>query len=108
MEFRLLIILALLLCNNHSALYAQDAPTLPNADKVAGKYLDAVAGKSASISSSIDKQTDKYLSKFQKQEQRIFKKLAKKDSTAAGKALAASQKQYQALQQKLNGASQKL
>jgi len=108
MEFRLLIILALLLCSRDADLYAQDAPALPHADKVAGKYLDAVAGKSASISGSIDKQTSKYLSKFQRQEQRIFKKLAKKDSTAAGKALAASQKQYQALQQKLNGASQKL
>jgi hypothetical protein len=108
MEFRLLIILTLLLCSRYADLYAQDAPALPHADKVAGKYLDAVAGKSAAISGSIDKQTDKYLSKFQKEEKRLFKKLAKKDSTAAGKALTASQKQYQALQQKLNGASQKL
>ena len=108
MEFRLLIILCLLLCNRCLTLCAQDVPALPGTDKVAGKYLDAVAGKSASISSSIDRQTDKYLSRFQKEEQRLFKKLAKKDSTAAGKAMAASKKQYQALEQRLNGASQKL
>lgn len=108
MEFRLLIILCLLLCGRPSSLRAQDAPALSDADKVAGKYLDAVAGKSASVSSSIDKQTDKYLARFQREEQRVFKKLARKDSTAAGKAMAASQKQYQALRQKLSGASQRL
>lgn len=108
MEFRLLIILCLLLCNRCLTLCAQDVPALPGTDKVAGKYLDAVAGKSASVSSSIDRQTGKYLSRFQKEEQRLYKKLAKKDSTAARRALAASQKQYQALEQKLNGASQTL
>src|SRR5882757_6017425 len=96
----------LLLCAARMPLCAQDTPAVPGAQGVAARYLDAVAGKSGSVSGDIDKQTSKYLAKLQRREAGIYKKLAKKDSTAATKALAGSKKQYEALQQKLSSASQ--
>lgn len=105
---RILVPVLLLLCSGLNPLFAQDTPSVPDADKVAGKYLDAVAAKSGSVSNDIDRQTGKYLSRFQKEESRIYKKLAKKDSTAAARGLAASKKQYAALQQKLNTTSQSI
>ena len=103
-----LVVAIVLPCLIHLRIYAQDAPAFPGADKIASRYVNAVADKSGSISGDIDKQTAKYLSKLQRREERIYKKLAKKDSTAAGKALADSKKQYAALQQKLTSASQKI
>ncbi len=90
----------------NTRLLAQDSPQLTDAGKVADRYLDAVAGKSQSISRDIDKQTANYLSKFQKEEARIYKKLTKNDSTGAANALVASKKQYAELQQKLAATSQ--
>ncbi|MBS1567605.1 MAG: hypothetical protein JST39_24690 [Bacteroidetes bacterium] len=106
MEFRLLILLCLLLCNKQIALYAQDSH-LPDPGEVADRYLYAVAEKSYSICSRLAKQTSKYLSKFQHQEEKTFKRL-EKGSIAVARSLAASLKQNQTLQQNLTGASQKL
>ena len=98
----------LLLCCSSGILYAQGTPAVPDAGKMAGQYLGAITGKAGSISSNVDKQTAKYLSKFQREEARAYRKLAKKDSSAAAKALANSQQQYAALQQKLSNTSQKM
>ncbi len=103
-----LVIALLLLCSSFTNLYAQDQPFVPDADKITGKYLDAVTGKSATISRDIDRQTEKYLSKFQREENRIRKRLAKKDSSAAAKVFANSSQQYAALQQKITAKSQQL
>ena len=108
MKPRTLVTALLLLCSSYIPLFAQDEPAVPNAERVTGKYLDAVANKSGTISRNIDKQNDRYLSKFQREEARIYKKLAKKDTTAAASGLTASKKQYKALQQKLTNTSQKV
>jgi len=101
-----LVVALLLPCILHSPLCAQDTAFIPGTGKIASRYLDVVADKSGFLSHNIDIQTAKYLSRFQRQEARIYKKLAKKDSTVAAKTLAESKKQYAALQQKLNKASQ--
>jgi uncharacterized protein YdbL (DUF1318 family) len=103
-----LIVATLLLCAGATALHAQDTTAVPDAARTTGRYLDAVGGKSAAISDDLDKQTAKYLSRFQHEEAAIYKKLAKKDTVAAAKGLAASQQQYAALQQKLSSGSQQL
>jgi len=103
-----LVVAILLPCLFYSGLSAQDKPSIPGADKVTSRYLSAVSDKSGSISNNIDRQTGKYLAKLQRQEVRLYKKLAKKDTTSAAKALADSKKQYAALQQKLAGATQKI
>jgi hypothetical protein len=102
----MLVAVLLLLCSSPKNLCAQGTDSVPDAGKLAGQYLNAVAGKSGSVSRDIDRQTTKYLSKFQQEEAGIYKKLAKKDSTAAARAMAASKKQYATLQQKLNTTSQ--
>lgn len=99
---------ALLLCMLRIPLYAQDAPAPPGMDRISSHYIDAIAGKSASLSDKLDKQNSRYLAKLQRQEQKLYKKLARKDSTAAADGLKKSTAQYTALQQKLTNSSQQI
>ncbi len=48
-----LAITLVLLSYSFNTLYAQDTPSVPDADKVASGYLNAVAGKSGSISGGV-------------------------------------------------------
>jgi len=96
----------LLFCLIHCSVRAQDTLSLPGAEKITARYLDAVASRSGSLSRDIDKQTNRYLSRLEREEARVYKKLAKKDSVAAARGLANSKEQYEALRHKLQTATQ--
>lgn len=64
-------------------------------------YLSAASARIGTLESKLDKKSEKALRDFQQQEERIYRKLARVDSTGAARYLAASRKQYQQLEQKL-------
>jgi hypothetical protein len=78
-------ILLLLLCFTllDKVVYAQDSSVYSRLYNLPDKLLHAANAKSIRIEQRLTKQTTKYLAQLQKEEQRLKKKLWKKDSTAA-------------------------
>ncbi|HEX2846533.1 MAG TPA: hypothetical protein VHN59_08290, partial [Chitinophagaceae bacterium] len=50
---------------------------------VSNKYLEAVNKKAGSLEQKLDKQSEKIITRFLKQENKLKRKLARKDSAAA-------------------------
>lgn len=77
-------------------------------DSVAGKtmnfpsrWLGRIQSKAGGLNDQLTKQTEKYLRKMARQEERIRKKMAKVDSTAAKNLFAGSAQRYAALARKM-------
>jgi len=66
-----------------------------------GKWLNGLSRKIAGVEKDLTSQTEKYLEHMRRQEQRMYKKLYKKDSAAAKALFAGSMDQYSALGQRL-------
>ncbi len=94
-------ILLLLLILSFPCL-AQEQP-----DKVRGdidlpsKFLNSLHGRTASLNDQLTRQTEKYLAKMAKREERLRKKLLKKDPAAAKALFPDSTNQYTALSKRL-------
>ncbi len=65
------------------------------------KYLVQVSGKATTVEQKLDKHTIKALKQWQRQEDRIKRKLAKKDSVKAAAVFGNVKQQYEQLEQKL-------
>ncbi|MDO6433111.1 hypothetical protein Q4E93_21055 [Flavitalea sp. BT771] len=66
-----------------------------------GKWLNGLSRKIAGAEKDLTSQTEKYLERMRRREQRMYKKLYKKDSVAAKALFAGSAGQYAALGQRL-------
>jgi len=66
-------------------------------------HLLSIEKRLASLSDALDKKTDKYLSAFKKREEKLYRKLARKDSTKAAQLLQQSKEKYARLEQTLKG-----
>lgn len=89
-------------------LYAQEPTAVPSAINPQ-KLYNSLAEKSAGIEAKLDKKTQHYLSSLQGHEEKIRKKLWRKDSTLAKELFAGVEERYQALKaapQKLSKYSQ--
>lgn len=71
-------------------------------EKVPPKYFEQIAGKAGQLEQKLDKQSEKILSQFLKAEQKLQRKLAKKDSSKAKEVFGDPKQQYAQLQQKLS------
>ena len=65
-------------------------------------YLTKVSSKANSLEQKLDQKTDKLLASLQKQEEKIFRKLARKDSLKAVKAMGNVAEKYDALRQQIS------
>ncbi|MGN6292963.1 MAG: hypothetical protein ACTHMV_09490 [Chitinophagaceae bacterium] len=65
------------------------------------KYLDQVSSKAGELEQKLDRQSAKVLSKFLKAEQKLQRKLARKDSAKAQQVFGSAGQQYAQLQEKL-------
>ena len=65
------------------------------------KYLAQVSARSGKLEQKLDKQSERILAKFLKAEQKLQRKLAKKDSSKAKEVFGNAQEQYIQLQDKL-------
>jgi hypothetical protein len=70
---------------------------------VSNKYLEAVNKKAGSLEQKLDKQSEKIITQFLKQENKLKRKLARKDSAAAAAVFGDAKQRYDQLQQKLAG-----
>lgn len=83
-------------------LHAQsDTLTSP---AVGGAYLAQVSSKAAKLDQQLDRQSQKVLSGLQREEERLRRKLARKDTAAASKIFQQSAQQYAQLQDRLRHA----
>jgi hypothetical protein len=90
-----------------STVAAQDNAT--TLDKITGfpaKFLDKLSRKANDLEVKIIAKTEKALRRLEKQEQKLKKKLAKKDSLAAAQLFAESEQTYQQLRSKLSKGEQ--
>ncbi|MBN8879882.1 MAG: hypothetical protein J0I32_20225 [Sphingobacteriales bacterium] len=85
----------------YSGLLAQSDTLSPS---VNGKYFDAVNKKASQLEQRLDKQSAKIITQFLKQENKLKRKLARKDSAAATAVFGDAKQRYDQLQQKLAGA----
>jgi len=69
---------------------------------ISSKYLDQVNAKASGLEQKLDQQSEKILSKFFKAEQKLQRKLARKDSTKAQQVFGSAQQQYAQLQERLS------
>ncbi|TXJ28091.1 MAG: hypothetical protein E6Q24_07120 [Chitinophagaceae bacterium] len=81
-------------------MYAQ-SDTLPS--PVDGKYFDAVNKKAGQLEQKLDKQSEKIITQFLQQENKLKRKLARKDSAAVIAVFGDAKERYGKLQQKLAG-----
>ena len=65
-------------------------------------YLSKVSSKANSLEQKLDQKTDKLLASMQKQEEKIFRKLARKDSLKAVQAMGNVAEKYGALRQQIS------
>ena len=105
MQGRLMLLVVLMHLVAGDYCIAQSSPDsmIAMSSKLQGKYLDAVSAKSTKASEQIDRQTEKYLAKLEKQEQKIKRKLAKLDSSAATRVFGDMEKRYSDIQGKVKG-----
>jgi hypothetical protein len=80
------------------------AQTDTTAQPVSAKYISQVNEKAGQLEQKLDKQSEKILSRFLKAEQKLQRKLAKKDSAKAKEVFGDAKQQYDQLQQKLSKA----
>lgn len=73
---------------------------------VSSKYLEQVNAKAGKLEQKLDKQSQRIITQFLKQENKLKRKLARKDSAAATAVFGDAKQQYDQLQQKLNGTQQ--
>lgn len=86
-----------------SYTYAQENTAFPA--KVSEQYLVQVAHKAGGIEGKLDKKSQQIIRAFQKEEDRLRKKLSRKDSSAAAAMFADGKDQYAKLQNRLNAAN---
>ncbi|MGV3764545.1 MAG: hypothetical protein ACO1NW_00380 [Chitinophagaceae bacterium] len=65
-------------------------------------YLSKVSSKANSLEQKLDHKTDKLLASMQKQEEKIFRKVARKDSLKAVQAMGSVSRKYDALRQQIS------
>ena len=65
-------------------------------------YLSKVSSKANSLEQKLDQKTDKLLASMQKQEEKIFRKLARKESLKAVQAMGNVAEKYDALRQQIS------
>ncbi len=82
-------------------LFSQD--TAATNGQISKKYLDVVCSTSSRLSEKLEKKASKALRQFKRQETKLWAKLSKKDSTAAGAVFAGADLKYQDLEEKLKG-----
>jgi hypothetical protein len=75
----------------------EDPPTVDRLLSFPGKYIDKVQQKINGLDQQLDHKTEKYLRKIEKNEERIYKKLWKKDSTAAKELMGDVKQRYASL-----------
>lgn len=80
-------------------LQAQDTAQL--SQRLPSRYLEQVASRAGQLEQKLDKKTAKALQKWQKQEDRIQRKLVKKDSLKAITIFSNTKQQYKQLEEKL-------
>lgn len=73
---------------------------------VSAKYIGQVNAKAGQLEQKLDKQSEKILARFAKAEQKLQRKLARKDSSKAKEVFGNAQQQYDQLQQKLKKTDQ--
>src|SRR5688500_13728013 len=91
------LLLFIVICVSFAA-QAQD--TTSAAGKIAGlhnRFLSSIDTKTASLENKLTKPSEKYLSRLFRQEEKLKRKLARKDSTAAKKIFDSSVQKYNAL-----------
>jgi hypothetical protein len=72
--------------------------------ETATNFLKIITNKFHKLENNLTNSVDKYLTNLEKQENKLYKKLYKKDSTAAIKIFAAQQAKYKQLKDKLHSA----
>ena len=70
---------------------------------VSNKYFEQVNAKAGQLEQKLDKQSQKIIAQFLKQENKLKRKLARKDSTTATAVFGDAKERYDQLQQKLAG-----
>ena len=70
---------------------------------VSNKYLEAVNAKAGRLEQKLDRQSEKIITQFLKQENKLKRKLARRDSAAALAVFGDAQERYDQLQKKLAG-----
>jgi hypothetical protein len=90
----LLIPLTILLTYN---AFGQDSSAIEKVIGTPDRLLTILNRKSRSLEAGLDKQTDKYLSRLQRQEEKLKKKLWKKDSLLAKELFSDIEEKYAAL-----------
>jgi hypothetical protein len=76
------------------------------AQPVSAQYLEQVNAKAGRLEQKLDKQSERIITQFLKEENRLKRKLARKDSAAATAVFGDAKQQYGQLQQKLAGTQQ--
>jgi hypothetical protein len=84
-------------------LYAQ-TDSVPA--KISTRYIEQVSATAGQLEQKLDRQSEKILAKFVKAEQKLQRKLARKDSLKAKEVFGNAQQQYDQLQQKLKKTDQ--
>jgi hypothetical protein len=102
MLHRINLLLMGLLCLYACAQAQSDTLSSP----VSPKYLEQVNAKAGKLEQKLDRQSEKIIAQFLKQENKLKRKLARKDSAAAIAVFGDAKQQYDQLQQKLDGTHQ--
>ena len=97
MPFLKSILLIGILCASVGAWAQSDTLSQP----ISAKYLDQVSSKAGELEQKLDRQSAKILSKFLKAEQKLQRKLGRKDSAKAQQVFGSAGQQYAQLQDKL-------
>jgi hypothetical protein len=100
MQFAIIIYFTCLLlsCINAGSLYAQEEKQpLNTVLQIPDKIFDVIDKKTSHIELNLIRQTEKYLSRLQRQENKLKKKLLKKDSTLAKEMFAGAEVKYNKL-----------
>lgn len=74
--------------------------------KISTRYIEQVSATAGQLEQKLDRQSEKILAKFVKAEQKLQRKLARKDSLKAKEVFGNAQQQYDQLQQKLKKTDQ--
>ncbi|MGN6439943.1 MAG: hypothetical protein ACTHMM_25675, partial [Agriterribacter sp.] len=86
------------------ALHAQQRQS-EGVVELSSNYASRIDKKLNGLDDQLTKQSDKYLKNLSRQEEKIFKKLAKLDSSTATSAFGDAKEKYKQLSQKLNNAN---
>jgi len=92
-----------IICCFQLAAQGQEMADSVPAQKINAKYFEAVSKKAGTLEQQLDRRSEKALAKLQKHEEKIRKKLARLDSTAAKNLFAGAQTKYKELGERLKG-----